>query len=145
MPKGLARDQHKLIYTRSGLRTAYKRSKTGWQAVAEGNIRVLVVEDAKRLAVLIANGLRKAGFNADAVHSAKDARDQIYEGAYDAVVLDLGLPDQNDLDLLRELREAEVNRLNPNHRPGAYRNVQPGCLTGRMKCRQHSHYDDPIG
>ena len=52
--------------------------------------------------------MRKAGFEADAVHNAKDARDQIYEGAYDAVVLDLGLPDQNGLDLLRELREAEL-------------------------------------
>jgi DNA-binding response OmpR family regulator len=68
----------------------------------------LVVEDVERLAGLIASGLRKAGFTADAVHNAKDARDQIYEGAYDAVVLDLGLPDQNGLDLLRELREAEV-------------------------------------
>jgi DNA-binding response OmpR family regulator len=52
--------------------------------------------------------LRKAGFEADAVHNAKDARNLIYEGAHDAVVLDLGLPDQNGLDLLHELREAEV-------------------------------------
>jgi len=40
--------------------------------------------------------------------NAKDARNLIYEGAHDAVVLDLGLPDQNGLDLLRELREAGV-------------------------------------
>jgi two-component system response regulator TctD len=52
--------------------------------------------------------LRQAGFEADVVHNAKDARNQIYEGAHDAVVLDLGLPDQNGLDLLRELREAGV-------------------------------------
>jgi DNA-binding response OmpR family regulator len=52
--------------------------------------------------------LRKAGFEADAVHNAADARNQIYDGAHDAVVLDLGLPDQNGLDLLRELRQAEV-------------------------------------
>ena len=53
-------------------------------------------------------GLRKAGFDADAVHNAKDARNQIYEGAHDAVVLDLGLPDQDGGDLLRELREAGI-------------------------------------
>lgn len=52
--------------------------------------------------------MRQAGFEADVVHNAKDARNQIYEGAHDAVVLDLGLPDQNGLDLLRELREAGV-------------------------------------
>lgn len=52
--------------------------------------------------------MRKAGFEADAVHNAADARNQIYEGAHDAVVLDLGLPDQNGLDLLREMRESEV-------------------------------------
>ena len=62
----------------------------------------------KRLAELIAQGLRKSGFEADVVHTANDARDQIYEGAHDAVVLDLGLPDQNGIDLLHELREAGV-------------------------------------
>lgn len=65
-----------------------------------------MVEDVKRLAELIAQGLRKAGFDADMVHNAKDARSLIYEGAHDAVVLDLGLPDQNGIDLLRELRQS---------------------------------------
>jgi DNA-binding response OmpR family regulator len=62
----------------------------------------------ERLAELVAQGLRKAGFEVDMVHNANDARNQIYEGAYDAVVLDLGLPDQNGIDLLRELRDAGV-------------------------------------
>ncbi|MFQ5565479.1 MAG: response regulator [Paracoccaceae bacterium] len=74
----------------------------------EAKIRILVVEDVERLAGLIVKGLRKAGFEADAVHNAADAREQIYECAHDAIVLDLGLPDENGLDLLRELREANV-------------------------------------
>lgn len=60
------------------------------------------------MAGLIVKGLRKAGFEAEAVHNAKDARNRIYDGAHDAVVLDLGLPDKNGLDLLRELRVAKV-------------------------------------
>lgn len=78
------------------------------QTVAEGRIRVLVIEDVERLAELIARGLEKAGFSAEAVHTAGEARDRILQGAFDAIVLDLGLPDQDGLDFLRELRQAGI-------------------------------------
>jgi len=62
----------------------------------------------QRLASLIVRGLAKAGFQAEAVHNARDARERIFEGALDAVVLDLGLPDQDGLSLLRELRQSGI-------------------------------------
>jgi DNA-binding response OmpR family regulator len=68
----------------------------------------LVVEDVEELAELIVKGLTKAGFQSDAVHTAHDAREELLEGAYDAAVLDLGLPDQDGKDLLSGLREAGV-------------------------------------
>jgi len=67
-----------------------------------------VVEDVERLAALIVEGLGRAGLQAEAVHTAGAARDRICEGALDAVVLDLGLPDQDGADLLRELRDDGV-------------------------------------
>ncbi len=62
----------------------------------------------ERLATLIVRGLSKAGFQAEAVHNARDARDRIFEGALDAVLLDLGLPDQDGLSLLRDLRQSGI-------------------------------------
>jgi len=60
----------------------------------------------ERLAALIVRGLAKAGFQAEAVHNAGEARDRVFDGALDAIVLDLGLPDQDGLSLLRELRQS---------------------------------------
>lgn len=68
------------------------------------DIRVLVVEDVQRLAKLIASGLNLAGFSTECVHTATDARDAILEGRFDAIVLDLGLPDEDGRDLLHDLR-----------------------------------------
>jgi len=53
-------------------------------------------------------GLEKAGFQAEAVHTVANARDRIYDGAYDAIVLDLGLPDGDGLDLLRDIRAGGI-------------------------------------
>jgi len=67
-----------------------------------------VVEDEERLAALTVQGLRRAGFAAEAVHRAGEARERIFAGTFDAVVLDLGLPDEDGIALLKEMREAEI-------------------------------------
>lgn len=79
-----------------------------WQTVAGAAIRVLVVEDVERLAGLILDGLAKAGFQAETAHTAGDARERLLDGAFDALILDLGLPDQDGLSFLMELREAGI-------------------------------------
>jgi DNA-binding response OmpR family regulator len=67
-------------------------------------MRLLLVEDSSRLAALLAEGLRRAGWEADMVGSLEDARAAVAVGIYDAVVLDRGLPDGDGLDLVRALR-----------------------------------------
>jgi DNA-binding response OmpR family regulator len=67
-------------------------------------MRLLVVEDNAELATLLAKGLSAAGFAADCVGTAQDARDALATTRYAAIVLDLGLPDEDGLVLLRELR-----------------------------------------
>lgn len=67
-------------------------------------MRVLVVEDNDELAKLIANGLADAGFSADHLGTAADARQALAATRYAAIVLDLGLPDADGLTLLREVR-----------------------------------------
>jgi len=68
-------------------------------------MRLLVVEDNNDLAQLLVKGLDTAGFAADAVTMAGEARAALTTTRYSAVVLDLGLPDGDGLALLRELRE----------------------------------------
>jgi DNA-binding response OmpR family regulator len=70
-------------------------------------MRLLVVEDNQALAELLAKGLNSAGFATDIVASARDARQVLAMTRYAAVVLDLGLPDEDGLMVLRELRSQE--------------------------------------
>lgn len=50
-------------------------------------------------------GLKSAGFDADIVGTADEASAALGAAQYDAMVLDLGLPDRDGLDLLRSVRE----------------------------------------
>jgi DNA-binding response OmpR family regulator len=68
-------------------------------------MRLLVVEDNDDLAQLLRKGLSSAGFASDVVATAAEARELLSATRYSAVVLDLGLPDDDGLSLLRELRE----------------------------------------
>jgi DNA-binding response OmpR family regulator len=67
-------------------------------------MRLLVIEDEIRINELLRTGLSRAGFVVDAVATAGDARAALPLAPYDAVILDLGLPDGDGLDLLTELR-----------------------------------------
>ncbi|MEV0680512.1 response regulator transcription factor [Actinosynnema sp. NPDC050436] len=68
-------------------------------------MRILVVEDDDRVARGLLTALRHAGYE---VHRAATATAALTAPPADVVLLDLGLPDRDGLDVLRELR----------HRPG---------------------------
>ena len=67
-------------------------------------MRILLVEDHCRLAESITKGLARHGFGVDSFPTAVAALNATKVVAYDAVVLDLGLPDRDGLDVLDELR-----------------------------------------
>lgn len=67
-------------------------------------MRVLIIEDNSDLVSLLVKGLGRGGFEADSVGTVEDARHVLGTMKYAAVVLDLGLPDEDGLVLLRELR-----------------------------------------
>jgi two-component system OmpR family response regulator len=69
-------------------------------------MRVLVVEDAPKLLAILVRELRRAGFAVDGVGSGGHALALAAERPYDAVVLDLRLPDMDGLDVCRRLRAA---------------------------------------
>jgi DNA-binding response OmpR family regulator len=67
-------------------------------------MRLLVIEDNSELGELLVSGLRRAGFDADFVTSASEARAALSTTQFTAIVLDLGLPDCDGLQVLREIR-----------------------------------------
>jgi DNA-binding response OmpR family regulator len=67
-------------------------------------VRLLVVEDEVRIAEVLRTSLGRAGFAVDSVASCGDAQAALEVGAYDAMILDLGLPDGDGLALLARLR-----------------------------------------
>jgi two-component system response regulator TctD len=68
-------------------------------------MRLLIVEDNQELVALLAKGLGDAGSATDIAPTAAEARTALMTTRYAAVVFDLGLPDDDGLSVLRELRE----------------------------------------
>jgi DNA-binding response OmpR family regulator len=67
-------------------------------------MRVLVIEDDRKVASFIQTGLQQEGYAADVLHDGADAGDQARMIDYDAVVLDLMLPTRSGLQVLRDIR-----------------------------------------
>jgi DNA-binding response OmpR family regulator len=67
-------------------------------------MRVLLVEDDRPLAAAVRDGLTAAGFAVDAVTLGATAREFLRMHPYECVVLDLGLPDEDGLEILHDLR-----------------------------------------
>jgi DNA-binding response OmpR family regulator len=66
------------------------------------------VEDEPELRVLVRDALASAGFAADAAEDLGDAEEHLRLASYDALVLDLGLPDGDGLALLERVRRGAV-------------------------------------
>lgn len=69
-------------------------------------MRILMVEDARDLAEGVIAHLDRSGIVCDLASSIEDARDFCAVQRYDAMVLDINLPDGSGLGLLRDLRAA---------------------------------------
>ena len=70
-------------------------------------MRVLVVEDERRLAAAVRRGLSAEGFAVDLAHNGEDGLHAAREGGYDAVVLDLMLPKISGYKICQQLRAEE--------------------------------------
>lgn len=68
-------------------------------------MRILIVEDEKSLSNEIKQFLEKEEYNCDQAFTGSDASELIAVNPYDFVLLDIGLPDYNGLDLIKEAKE----------------------------------------
>lgn len=65
---------------------------------------ILIVEDEERITSFLEKGLRASGFTTTLATNGEDALAIALDGSIDLLLLDLGLPDQDGLTLLEELR-----------------------------------------
>lgn len=66
--------------------------------------RILIAEDEPRIAAFIEKGLRSHGFKTAVAVDAKSTTDMTLGSDFDLLILDLGLPGKDGLDILEELR-----------------------------------------
>jgi len=71
-------------------------------------MRILLLEDHDRLARSIVDGLSEFGCGVDAFATAEDGIGATRSLEYDAIIVDLGLPDRDGLDVISELRAHKV-------------------------------------
>jgi DNA-binding response OmpR family regulator len=70
--------------------------------------RILIVEDEDRISSFVEKGLKANGFVTSVAEDAKEALTLSRVSDFDLVILDLGLPDRDGMDVLRELRETDA-------------------------------------
>lgn len=68
-------------------------------------MKVLIVEDEKTLAFEMADFLKKAFYLCDLAHSFREGAEKIALNKYDFILIDLGLPDGDGLNILREAKK----------------------------------------
>jgi DNA-binding response OmpR family regulator len=73
------------------------------------SMKLLVVEDDRKLGQFIRKGLEEQAYTAVWVGDMASAREVFYRDDFDVVILDIGLPDGNGLALLREIRAGQGN------------------------------------
>jgi two-component system copper resistance phosphate regulon response regulator CusR len=72
-------------------------------------VRILIVEDEKRIQDFLSRGLESAGYAVDVAGSGGTAIDLVHATEYDLVILDLMLPDMDGLTVLQKIRNRKVN------------------------------------
>jgi len=69
-------------------------------------MRILVVEDEKKVAAFIKRGLEEEGYLVDAVHDGEEGVRLAQEQPYELLILDVMLPRKDGLSVVRELRQS---------------------------------------
>jgi len=72
-------------------------------------MRVLVIEDDKKIASFIRNGLKQAGFAVDVVYDGEEGLNLALQEPYDTAVVDIMLPLLDGLSVIEELRRSKIN------------------------------------
>ncbi len=75
-------------------------------AVVKESMKILIVEDEAKFAMVLHKGLKENGYIADWAEDGELGLDMALEGAYAAIILDVMLPKKDGFEVLRGLRKA---------------------------------------
>jgi DNA-binding response OmpR family regulator len=70
-------------------------------------MRILVVEDEKKVASFLQKGLREEGYSVDVAHDGDDGLLKALVNEYDLLLIDVMLPGKSGIEIVRELRAKE--------------------------------------
>jgi len=68
-------------------------------------MRVLIVEDERKISAYVKRGLEEQGYAVDVAYTGREALDWAAAAPYDAIILDVLLPEKDGFTVCRELRE----------------------------------------
>lgn len=74
------------------------------QGIEPSNIKILIVDDDKKLCRLVADYLEPMGYEVEAAHNGAQGLKMILEGDYQAVILDVMMPQMDGFEVLKRLR-----------------------------------------
>ena len=73
--------------------------------------RIIIAEDEPRIAAFVEKGLRSHGFTTVTAGDAMSAIDMVIGADFDLLILDLGLPGKDGIEVLEEIRgQGEIGR-----------------------------------
>jgi len=72
-------------------------------------MRILVVEDEKRIADFLSRGLESGGYSVDMAGDGATALEMVHATEYDLIILDLGLPDMDGMAVLKKIRTRKTS------------------------------------
>ena len=71
-------------------------------------MKILIIEDDKKIAQFITNGLKESGYQVDTCLDGQSGLDYSLNGDYELIILDLMLPKLDGLEILKHLREENI-------------------------------------
>lgn len=71
-------------------------------------MKLLIIEDMKELALSMKSGLENAGFTVDVAYTGQEGEEKAFVNDYDAILLDLNLPDKDGMEILTHFRESDM-------------------------------------
>lgn len=72
-------------------------------------MKVLLVEDEKKVASFIKRGLEEEYYTVDVSHDGKEGASLALSQEYDVIILDIMLPHKDGITILKEIREAKIS------------------------------------